>query len=209
MSPHNDMHMIALQDLRRVPWNIAARIYGNNHASLIGLLTHWWVSASPQTRWALESGPSFGYHARGVGGGMCDALLCENDQALGVLEVEGARGRYAAEKIGNFFGSDLEYYRCLSFGILVLYPYSPVGRGDDRHFPQPGEDAETIEAVTDVSRRHPQKVIAVVTLDKVYNRHQNGVRARNEYYAGELSQVTGFLYREGNETDRLILFDRL
>ena len=197
--------MTLLQDLQTIPWNIAAKIYGNNHASLIGLFTHWWVSASPQTRWALESGPSFGYHNKGMGGGMCDALLCDEDQALGVLEVEGTRGKYTAEKIGSFFGAELEYYRSLSFGILALYAYSPAGKGRDRTY-RPARDEETIQAIVRVSSNHPEKVIAVVAIDKSYSRQQIGIRARSEYYAGELSKVTGFLYREGQEVDSLILY---
>src|SRR5262245_6028946 len=198
--------MTLLRDLQTIPWKIVAKIYGNNHASLIGLFTHWWVSASPQIRWALESGPSFGYHDKGLGGGMCDALLCEEDQALGVLEIEGTRGKYTAEKIGSFFGAELEYYRSLSFGILTLYAYSPTGKGRDRAY-RPARDEETIQAIVHVSGNHPDKEIAVIAIDKLFNRQKIGVRARSEYYSGEVSKVTGFLYKEGHEVESLIFYE--
>jgi len=41
-----------------------------------------------------------------VGGGICDALLCEGRDALGVVEVEGARGVSTARKIGKFFNAE-------------------------------------------------------------------------------------------------------
>lgn len=197
-----------LQELQTIQWGIAARIYGNNHASLIGLFTSWWIAKSPQTHWALESGPSFGYHQKGLGGGMCDALLCEGHQALGVLEVEGTRGKYTAEKIGSFFGADLEHYRSLAFGILALYAYSPVGRGSARSY-RPAQDIETIQAVKQVSSNYPEKLIAVVTLDKVYHRQQTGLRARSDFYAGELSKVTGFLFKNGQEIATRVLYGEM
>lgn len=198
--------MTLLHDLQTIPWNIAAKIYGNNHASLIGLFTLWWVSALPQKRWALESGPSFGYHEKGKGGGMCDALLGENSKAVGVLEVEGTRGPDTAIKIGRYFDAQLDYYKSLSFGILVLYAYSPTSRGPDGIFrPAQGELAQ--QAILQVSSDQPDKVIAFVTIDKSYNPQKDGVRSKNPYYAGELNKVTGTLYKAGQVIDSLILYE--
>lgn len=197
--------MTLLHDLQTVQWNIATKIYGNNHASLIGLFTHWWVSVSPQNRWALESGPSFGYHEKGKGGGMCDALLGEGNQAVGVLEVEGTRGKYTAEKMGRFLGAELKDLRSLSFGILVLYAYCPTGRGNERVF-RLAQYEETVQAVLHVSSHYPDKPIALVTIDKSYNRQQSGIRAKSEYYAGELSKVAGALYKAGQEVDSLTFY---
>jgi hypothetical protein len=199
-------NLALLRSLQGVPWNVAARIFGNNHASLIGLFTHWWVSLSPQTRWVLESGPSYGYHTKGIGGGMCDALLYDGEEALGVLEVEGTRGKYTAEKMGQFFNAEIEYYQSLSFGILVLYAYSPRGKGQERAYPQ-AQDEETIKQVIHVSSNYPNKAIIVVTMDKSYNRRNTGVRSRNEYYWGELSKVMGVLYEQGREVASLLLYD--
>jgi hypothetical protein len=79
-----------LYSLKTVRWDTALRTYGNNHATLIGLLVDWWVSGAPEHRWALESGPTNGYAAPGVRG-QCDALFCCDHAPLGVLEVEGYR----------------------------------------------------------------------------------------------------------------------
>ena len=200
--------MISLQNFKKIPWGIAAMIYGNNHAYLVGLLTHWWILTSPQTRWALESGPSFTCHKQNKKGGLfCDALLCDKNQVLGVLEVEGTRGQYAADKIGIFFGAEPEYYKNLSFGILVLYAYNPKGRGVNRGYPS-AKNKETTQTIERVSKTYPNKVIVVVTIDKFFSRQKIGsVRARSEYYTGELSKATGFLYKKGRETDSLIFYE--
>src|SRR5262245_32998390 len=93
--------MALLESLTAAPWMVAARTIGNDHATLIGLLVHWWIINQPQTRWVIESGPSFGYHEKGIGGGMCDAIFCEGAEAVGILEVEGIRSVYTAQKIGK------------------------------------------------------------------------------------------------------------
>jgi hypothetical protein len=195
-----------LQDPQTIPWNISARVFGNNHAFLIGMVTQWWISASPQTRSALESGPSFGHHEKGLGGGMCDALLCENDQPVGVLEVEGTRGKYTAEKFGRFFGADLEYYKQLTFGILILYPTTPFGKGEARGY-RSAMDNETQEAIVRVSADHSERVIAVITMTKSYIRQRLGVRARTDYYAGDLSSVKGELYKDGRKVESLTFWE--
>jgi hypothetical protein len=139
---------------------------------------------------------------------MCDALLCENDQPVGVLEVEGTRGKYTAEKFGRFFGSNLEYYKQLTFGILILYPTTPFGRGDTRGY-RSALDNETQEAIVRVSTDHSERVIAVITMTKSYVRQRLGVRARTDYYAGDLSSVEGKLYKDGRQVDSLMLWQML
>ena len=42
-------------------------------------------------RLAAQGGPSFGYNPRGLGGGICDAILGEGPTSRGVVEVEGTR----------------------------------------------------------------------------------------------------------------------
>ena len=51
-----------LERLAKVPWLVAARTFGNDHATLLGLLVHWWIAEQPNTHTALEGGPGFGYH---------------------------------------------------------------------------------------------------------------------------------------------------
>ncbi len=136
---------------------------------------------------------------------MCDALLCDGEEISGVLEVEGTRGKYTAEKIGRFFDAEIDYYRSLSFGILALYAYTPVGRGRARAYLS-ARDEETIREVVRVSSNHPQKAVIVVALDKLYDRQQAGVRTRSEYYCGQLSMVMAYLYEHGQEMASIRLY---
>ncbi len=98
-----------LDSLKLAEWSVAGHTFGNSHATLIGLLIQWWIALELKTHYALESGPSFAYHEKGVGGGLCDAIFCEESNkesdAVGILEVEGTRGEYAMQKLEKFFAS--------------------------------------------------------------------------------------------------------
>jgi len=162
-------------------------------------LVQWWISLSPGKHWALEGGPSFGYRKRGIGGGgQCDAVLCDEKDALGILEVEGTRPLYTIEKIGKFFAAEYGEFKTLRFSILLLYAYEAVGRGDARKIP-PAGTPQVFEATSKLSATYPDKSIIVITLDKIYERQSEGVRARNEYYWGTPSTIKGFLYRNGEQ----------
>ena len=129
---------------------------------------------------------------------MCDAVFCENSNAIGILEVEGTRGVDTIEKIGKFFKSSLNDLKTLRFAVAILYPVAPIGRGPQRAMPS-ALDAETLTMVTKVSREHPNKPIIMVTLDKVYERQAEGIRNKNDYYKSRLSSVQGFVYEGGKE----------
>lgn len=188
-----------LRSLSKVHWNVAARTYGNDHATLIGLLVQWWMSLSPGKHWALEGGPAFGYRKRGTGGGgQCDAVFCEERDVLAILEVEGTRPLYTIEKIGKFFAAEYDEFKTLRFSILLLYAYEAEGRGDARRIP-PAGTPQVFEATSKLSLRYPDKSIIVITLDKMYERQSEGIRARNEYYWGTPSTIKGFLYRNGEQ----------
>jgi hypothetical protein len=194
-----------LDNLRNARWDTVAKTYGSSHATLIGLLVEWWISSNPDNHWALEGGLSFGRRPRGVGGGICDALLCEGREAVAVVEVEGTRGVSTAQKIGKFFNAEYEELETLRFAILLLYAYSPKGRGPNRYMP-PATDTETIEEVKKVSASYPDKLIIVVAVDKIYEGPQAGVRQHNKYYMSRLSQVNGSLYEGGEESMSLVLY---
>ena len=194
-----------LNSLKNVRWDVAANTYGNNHATLIGLLVEWWVSWEPETRRALEAGPSHG--AKGVGAGLCDAVFCENDDAIGVLEVEGTRHKETVEKIGKFFArSAREDLKALKFAIAVLYPTGPRGRGAERAMPSCW-NAEISSMVTKVSHEHSDKPIVVVAIDKVYERHVKGIRRRHVVYKSKLTKVWGFVYEAGERVASNVLWD--
>lgn len=199
-----DGHSI-LHGLKHANWEVAAKIVGNNHASLIGLLVSWWIMSDPDRHTALEGGASFGYRKKGEGGGICDALLCEDDDVVGVLEVEGNRKAYTARKIGKFFAAELEYYETLRFALLLFYPTAPVGRGVERRMPLACNE-ETMREVASVSLDFPEKAIIVISLEKTYERITEGIRARNSYYAGTMRSVDASLFVSGERVESLNLY---
>jgi len=197
-----------LDNLRNARWDTVAKTYGSSHATLVGLLVDWWISSDSDNHWALEGGPSFGRRLKGVGGGICDALFCEGREPVGVVEVEGTRGVSTAQKISKFFNAEYQELETLRFAILLLYAYSPKGRGPDRYMP-PARDAETIEEVKRVSANYPDKPIIVVAVDKIYEGRREGIRGRSEYYWSKLGQVSGLSYEGGQESTSLTLYKNL
>lgn len=196
-----------LRSLREARWRVAANTYGNNHATLIGLLVDWWISLAPERHRAMEGGPSYGYFKKGVGGGMCDAIFCENLDAIGVLEVEGTRRGHTIEKIGGFFDSRLADLKALKFAVAVFYPVSPTGRGRERTMPPP-QDAAAVAMITEVSGEYPGRPIVVIALGKAYERQVEGIRNRNDYYKSTLISVEGLVYEGGKEVARSTLWRR-
>jgi len=176
-----------LNSLKNAQWIVATNTYGNNHATLIGMFVNWWITLAPETHRVLESGPSFG-HLKG--GGFCDAIFCKDCAAVGILEVEGRRGKWAAEKIGKFFAAEYNDLKTLEFAILLLYVYEPKGRGSKRAMPPVG-DREGLEEIKRGSRKYAEKPIIVITLDKTYERKPKGIRGRREYYWSKPSAIEG------------------
>lgn len=186
-----------LSALKGLRWSTAFRTYGNAHATLIGLLVDWWVDAAPAERWALEGGPSFAHLQRGIGGGLCDAILGQADRAKGVVEVEGTRHPYTIDKLGSFFGSALEDLKGLEFAIFLAYAYTPQGRGEGRVFPPPPFEEFTERGLA-ITRAYPARQIAILSLEKTFERQRRGPRARNEYYMGTPSRIRGALIQDGD-----------
>ena len=191
-----------LNSLRKVRWNTALRTFGNSHATLIGLLVDWWVSIDPQDHCSLDGGPSFGFHRHGTpGGGQCDAILMRGCNAMGVIEVEGTRHKETIEKIGKFFGTENPDLKSLEFGVFLAYAYEPRGRGAQRAFVSPCLD-ELIEIGTNITAQNPDKLLAVLVLNKQYERQRVGLRAKNEYYFGRPTTVLGVVLQGSSEVTR-------
>lgn len=195
-----------LNGLSEVPWEVAARVYGNDHATLIGLLVTWWIARAPSSRWVLEGGPTNGYRGRGKRG-QCDALLCENGSAVGLLEVEGSRYEFTIRKIDRFFDAKYKEIATLEFAILLLYTYEARGRGTDRGY-DPVSRPEVLDAVAGVTRTHRGKPLVVVTLDKLYERTVAPIRTRNDYYKGATRRFEGLLFVDGVLKGRRLYFER-
>ncbi|MCL5961876.1 MAG: hypothetical protein M1358_21605 [Chloroflexi bacterium] len=198
-----------LTSLEQVRWQTAFRTYGNDHATLIGLLVDWWITAAPDTRWALEGGPSFGHRPKGLGGGLCDAILGEGDCSKGVIEVEGTRCDDTIRKIGEFFSPEAAAdLQSLEFGIFLAYAYSPQGKGRERHIPDlPLKDF--VDLGRKVTKDNPGRCLAILTLDKTWERIQTGPRAKNEWYMGSPAKIHGVLLLNGEEIASKDLFPSL
>jgi hypothetical protein len=193
-----------LTSLAAVRWSTALRVFGNDHGTLVGLLVDWWISGNPATRWALEGGPSFGYNVKGVGGGQCDAILGEGATSRGLIEVEGTRYLYTLEKIGKFFGSTHAEMQSLQFAIFLAYAYGPTGVGPKRHLPPVTLEAH-VEVAKELTAAYPGRYLAVLALDKTYERQKAGPRHRNEYYWGRPWRIRGALLANGDIVDEATL----
>ncbi len=183
-----------LNALRGVRWKTALRTYGNAHSTLIGLIVDWWIKQCPEKNFALDGGPSFGHVPQGRGRGNCDALLGQNDSAVGILEVEGAieeKLNWCAEKIRGFFGAN--EYTSLQFAILLVYPIAPSGRGKIRQVQPIDLENRILPLVKPISKQYPDKEIIVIKIDKNFKRINQGIRARNDYYQCTPTAIWGAL----------------
>lgn len=192
-----------LHSLSNVHWYVAAKTYGNNHATLIGLLVEWWISLPFDNHCVIEGGPTNGYQQKGVRG-QCDALFCLGNDPVGILEVEGTRYRKTVEKIGKFFNAKYEELESLKFAINLFYTYEAYGKGKERKFPSAATN-EAIEEIKNVTNEHPGKEFILITLDKKYERQTTGIRARNEYYMGSPEHIEAYLFSKGKETEKISL----
>ena len=195
-----------LDSLAAARWHVAAKTYGNCHATLVGIVVDWWVSQQ-SNHCALESGPSYRPIGHGMKGtGVCDALLCEADRRLGVVEVEGGSRKkrgWAVEKVGHFLTQPGELEK-LRFALLVFYRYGPRGRADKKSFPDAVDDTD-IKTIEAASVRYPQKIILVVGIEK---RYEPPVFAHGPYYSGRLFRVSGRAYLGGLLEKELTLWGR-
>lgn len=193
--PHETDTPSYLDNLHHADWETAFKTFGNNHATLIGLLVQWWIRLSPETHTVMESGPATGYKEKGKRG-QCDALFCANNSAVGVLEVEGMRPIETARKIGYFFDGKYTEIQTIAFGILLVYPCVPTGRGVNRHFP-PAITGSVVNIIREVSLGHQQQQIVLLGLDKRFERCRTDIRSRNPYYQGVPSGISGQLWQNG------------
>jgi len=190
-----------LDSLKHVRWQVARNTYGSSHCTLIGLLVDWWISENPLTNSALESGPSFGYRPRAEkGGGQCDAVLMQGGMSKGIIEVEGGyqggtgnieRYLTTIEKIGKYFAAEHEDFQSLEFGIFLAYPT----RKEYMTNVLPLE--QFVEYGLAVTKAYSGKQLAILTLEKKWERQLAGPRARNFYYEATPYEVRGKLLENG------------
>ena len=193
-----------LARLADAPWDVAVRTYGSSHATLIGVLVHWWVRQNPTRHTVLDSGPSYGEPHAGEEAerGLCDALFCADGLPVGVLEVEGSRPPETARKMGRFLEARYPELESLRFGILLLYAGRYVERGDNRRVVC-HEQKSGLLAVQDITNRHRGKPVVVIILGKRYERVAAGIRRRSEYYFGVPNHIKAILYQDGQQMQEL------
>jgi hypothetical protein len=68
---------------------------------------------------------------------------------------------------------------------------------------------EALQETLIVTRNHPDKFLIVIPINKNYVRQKNGIRARNEYFMGEINSIEGKLYKNGEEIEGLSLYRQL
>lgn len=193
-----------LDSLAKARWGIARRTYGNDHATLIGLLVDWWVSVDEAKNSVLEGSPLFDLSDNCTGKkGHCDAVLCHGNNAVGVVEVEGVRQKYTAEKVGSLLASTGIDLKTVRFGILLLYQSGPRGHGPKKNFPR-AASLEALTAVAQLSAERPDRDFIVIELEKQIEHSLRGIRAISPYYCGRVSKVHASWYRGGQVRDRRI-----
>jgi len=193
-------HSDLLPSLRKTSWDVAYRTYGGSHATWVGLLVEWWIGLKPASHTVLDGAPSFGRGRVGQG----DALFCQDDHPVGVLEVEGSEPEKTIRTIEQYFKSTRPELKPIWFGLLMLYSYEPRGSGSGRRFP-PAEDPAAMSVARQLSAKFSNHSVVILALDKEFGRH-TGIRGTREYYAGTLSRVTGVRLQGGDERVRRVLF---
>lgn len=196
------MHSLDLvESLRAANWRVAARTHGSSHATLIGVMSEWWISLAPDSHSVLDGAPSFG-----VGNaGWCDLMLCSFGGPVGVVEVEGTKPLDKLNTLESYFRSSKPDLEPLQFGILVIYAYSIKGRGAMRSYP-PAESLDVYAEALRLSSRNPTKTLVLVAVDKAVDPNPGPTRAASPYHLGSVSKVTGIALTHGKELGRQLLW---
>lgn len=188
-----------LHSLSRVRWDIARRTFGSSHATLIGLMSQWWIDLGADHN-VLDGAPSFGH----ANAGWCDLMLCEQQKPFGVVEVEGTRHMEKLHTIGQYFASSRHELAGIKLGILVSYAYHPRGRGNALAYPS-SRDSLVMARAEQLSQAHPDCALVVVNVDKAVDRGRGPLRETVKYYWGSVSTVSATLFAEGQEKDTMVL----
>lgn len=177
--------------LGNAKWITAGRTYGNCHKTLIGIMVDWWIGCDA-THYVLDGCPSCSCGDQS-GHKYGDALYCDSNGPVGILEVEGNSQIEAAQKLERFFGSLAEdLTEKIQFAVLLFYSTKP------KNMAKPiGVEVEA--AVRQVSSNHPGKDLIVICLEKTRELVLPGIRMRSDYFAGAVSSIHGSNYRGGKK----------
>lgn len=191
-----------LEDLAKVPWAALSKVYGNAHASMIGLITRWWIDLDQSAHWILDGAPAYQGNK-----GKADALFGDESGPVGVLEVEGNDYQAKAVTIRRYFESTRPELKGIWFGLLVLYSYDVTGAGAKRHFVS-AEDTATLRLAADITKVCQGTELVVVTIGKLYHHEVGGIRATIDYFSGSADKVQAISFVSGKVKGQATYFER-
>lgn len=200
--------MVLKRLVKTIKWKRAKRFFGNSHASLIGLVSEAWVRRGKE-RFVLEGTPAIDID--GPGRIHPDVLFGEQDCCVGIAEVEGEHPLETLDKFDRYFDS----YGQTIFGLCVIYPCFLRGQHPQKEWRFINNVAygEGIQKILDraknLSQDNPQNPFMLVLVEKDY--HPDFWLAtkqdKSEYYRGQVSRVTGYLYQNGDLLEELTLLE--
>jgi len=190
-----------LKSLKKVRWDIAFKTFGSSHHTLIGLLVEWWIAHGyGRNRYVLDEGCTFKSHKKGKGSKRCDAVLVEgNDNARGIVEVEGSGHNKTIKKMRKFFQSTR--FKNLEFGIFLAYPTNSSAR-DGFYFEC--DSKKMIEQGKKITKKIKKTKLVMLFLEKEYESFdKEHLRFISSYYRGTPKKVLGTILCNGLEICKL------
>ena len=195
--------------VQAIKWKRATQIFGNSHASLIGLVSEAWVRRGRpgEERFVLDAPPA----VNGLRGKRPDVLFGERKNCVGIAEVEGQHPVDAINKFRTYFRS----YGQNIFGLCVIYPYFLRGCTGEKEW-RFAKGAGRNEGIDDIhhqaeslSRHHPKNPFMLVLVEKKYHPDYwlTTEQDKSEWYRGRVSGVTGYSYLAGQRTECLTLLE--
>ncbi|MEO0099149.1 MAG: hypothetical protein ABIK94_06150, partial [candidate division WOR-3 bacterium] len=104
------------------------------------------------------------------------------------------------EKIGKYFTEGVyPQFKNLEFAILLVYPFGPSGRGQNRQVPPiPTENILNL-AAQKLSSRYRDKMFVILILEKKFERirDESNFRSRNEYHQCTPTKIIGYSLKNG------------
>jgi hypothetical protein len=187
--------------LRKARWDVAHRAYGSSHKTFIGLLVQWWIDLSLDSHSVIDEPPSFEKNL-----GRADLIFCRREEPFALVEVEGTAPLAKLQTMQKYFTSAKPELKSLSLGILLCYAYEHFGRAPNKQY-RKAEQPAVLDAIRQLTAALPQKALIMIALEKEYTHFAAGIRSVSSYTFGTTSAVTGVLFAQGQEIDRMTYFD--
>lgn len=205
MDSNEEYGLKLLERLSYVNWNTTARTYGNNNASLIGLIAEWWNSMS-ENHWTMDEAPGcYDKQNSKQKQTRCDLILFNDTEPVIAVEVEGTS---PLEKLKTLEG----YLKPTRKGldpsrIAMLFLFDSSGSQRKSH-----DDKAVIMGIQELTRTYPERMAMFIRLYKC--RESKGeihpVRVGTKYndsvYNLKQTKVSGALYHNGVEVSSSVFW---